>query len=456
MQGHVLPRLAWLSPDGDATERRSEAPSVFVAVGSSTSYINHTPFRYCMPSPFSATVCLCLVFAPGITQLTLLPSTSIFSRLFTFKSPAKKYPQQEVDDDTAPSSPVSPRSLRSPLSPTTLSSLPSPSSNTSRSFRPGIGQPPVFQRPSGTATSGIILPKRKDGRDPWTAHDNPLAEEPDDLELLESQILVTGWLAAGAAAEAGAADGDADQTSRANRKSSEEEAEAQSKLEVIATPAPKLVLQIDTDTDDNKSPSAPVPAPAAANHNKKDKVPELATSFPSTVGSPSITITSHAGEVKSLSETDTNPPHGGTLLPTIKEPDATAEEEERDQVVGDLTSLSPPPEKKRRGRSILARLGSRRFRPLARSNSSASATTTTTTATTATTATTTDDAPKRRRTLAVFVRRPTSPPTPNKASLEIAEEKMVQPIIHTPASLNTHIMEIEDEEERQRAETFFG
>ena len=418
-----------------------------------------------------------LVLASTLNQLTPPPSTSIFSRLFASKKPAKKDPQQVADDDTAPSSPVSPRS---PRSPTTLSSLPSPSSNTPRSFRPGIGQPPVFQRPLGTGTagSGIILPRRKDGRDLWTAHDNPLAEEPDDQELLKSQILVTGWLAAGAAAEAGTADGDADHTSQANRKSEEEE---QSKPEVNATPAPaapsKLVLYIDTDA--NKSPSAPVPAPvvthvasaAAAKDDKEEKVPktEPAPSLSSTAGSPSITITNHAGEVKPLSDADadTDPPHVGTLLPTIKEPDATAEEEERDQVVGDLTSLSPLPEKKRRRRSLLARLGSRRFRPLARANTSASANASTTAATTTDTTDTTDTTttaaaaaagkgPERRRTLAAFIRRPPPPLAPTRASLELAEEKMLQTTIHTPASLNTHIMEIENEEERQLAETFFG
>ena len=333
------------------------------------------------------------------------------------------------------------------------------------------------------------MPKRKDGRDLWTAHDNPLAEEPDDQELLKSQILVSGWLAAGAAAEAGASDGDADQTNpvpaKANRKSEEEKEEEESKPELNATTPPsKLVLYIDTDA--NKSPSAPVPAPvvkhvdsaAAAKDDKEEKVPktEPAPALSATVGSPSIsiTITDHAGEVKPLSETETDPPHAGTPLPTIKEPDATAaeaEEEERDQVVGDLTSLSPLPEKKRRRRSILARLGSRRFRPLARSNTSASAnaSTTATTAadaadTTAATATTTATAstaatakgPERRRTLAAFIRRPAPPPAPTRASLERAEEKMVQTTIHTPASLNTHIMEIENEEERQLAETFFG
>ena len=393
-----------------------------------------------------------LVFTPRLIRLTPLSSSSIFSRLFASKKPAKKDPQV-ADDDAPPSSPLS---LRSPVSPTTLSSLRSPSPNTPRSFRPGIGQPPVFQRPKeiGTAGSGIVLPKRKDGRDLWTVNDNPLSEEPGAQELFKSQVLVTGWLDAGAAG-AEAADGDA------NRTSEEEE---QSTLEVNATsetePAPsKLVLHIDTDA--HKSLSAPVltpvvnhVSPAAPDDDKKGKTPAL---DPSSAGSPSITITHPSGEAKSLSENDTNPPHVGTLLSTINEPDATAEdataeEEDRDKVGGDLPSLSPLPETKRRHRSILGmgmiRLGSRRFRPLTRANTSATATTTTTTT----------NAPERRRSLATFIRRrvPSPTPSPTRATLAVAEEKMVQPTIHTPASLTTHIMQIEDEEERQRAETFFG
>ena len=420
-----------------------------------------------VPSPFLATLRLfhsrshpSLIFF----QLTPLPSSSIFSRLFASKKPAKKDPQA-AEDDAAPRSPVS---LRSPVSPTTLSSLPPQSPNTPRSFRPGIGQPPVFQRPKeiGTAGSGIVLPRRKDGRDLWTVNDNPLSEEPGANELLKSQILVTGWLDAGAAG-AEAADGEA------NRRSEEEDqSEEQSKLEVNATPEPeptpsKLVLHIDTDA--NKSLSAPVPTlvvnHVGADDDKEGKVPALDPPLSSTTaGSPSITITHPSGEVKSLSEKekDASPPHIGTLLSTIKEPDATAEdataeEEDRDKVGGDLPSLSPLPETKRRHRSILGmgmiRLGSRRFRPLTRATTSATATTTTTTTT---------KGPERRRSLGTFIRRrapsplPTPTPSPTKATRASVEEKMVQPTIHTPASLITHIEQIEDDEERQRAETFYG
>ena len=307
------------------------------------------------------------------------------------------------------------------------------------------------------------MPRRKDGRDLWTVNDNPLSEEPGAKELLKSQILVTGWLDAGAAgADSEAADGEA------NRTSEEEE---QSKLEVNATSEPeppsKLVLHIDTDAQKSLSAPAPVAAPvanhvgpAAPDDDKEGKVLALDPSLSSTPGSPSITITQPSGEAKSLSEKDTNPPHVGTLLPTIKEPeataeDATAEEEDKDKVGEDLPSLSPLPETKRR-RSILGmgliRLGSRRFRPLARANTSASASVTTTTTTT--------NAPERRRSLAMFIRRqapsPSPTPTPTKDTFARVEEKMVDPMIHTPASLTTHIMQIEDEEERQRAEMFFG
>ena len=347
--------------------------------------------------------------------------------------------------------------------------MPSPSPKTPQSFRPGIGQPAVFQRPAqlGTAGTGIILPKRKDGRDLWTASDNPLCEEPDAQERLKSKILVTGWLDAGAAVAAGAEDGETDQAN--NRKSEEQEKVNAISVSAPAststsTPAPapapapsppsKLVLHIDTDT--HNSLSAPVPADE---DNKEDQIPDLDASVCSTADSPSI-ITHHTGEVvwssavKSLPEGETDPPHVGTLLSTIAEPDPTAEEEERDQVGADLPPMSPLPDKKRRHRSVLgmgmARLGSRRFafRPLSRANTNPTKRVSTTIPTTATAS------EGGRRSLGSLIRR--QPTTPSEADLAIAEEKMVQPVVHTPATLSAQIMEIEDEEQRRIAEMVFG
>ena len=45
------------------------------------------------------------------------------------------------------------------------------------------------------------LPRRKTGRNLWAAEVNALGEEPDAQERLKSQVLVTGWLDAGARVE---------------------------------------------------------------------------------------------------------------------------------------------------------------------------------------------------------------------------------------------------------------
>jgi hypothetical protein len=404
------------------------------------------------------------VLVPRFTRLTQFHSTSIFSRLFTPKKPSK-VPQEE-DNDAATNSP------RSPRSPTSLLTLPSPSPNSPRSFRPGVGQPPVFQRPAelGAAASGIILPKRKDGRDVWAANDNPLGEEPDAQELLKSHLLVAGWLDAGATAATGAEDGEPNQQmNQAVRKSDEQDQVNVTPAPAPPSPPPKVVLHIDTDT--HKSLSVTTPAPVA-NHvapvaddndndiDKEDRVPDLDPSASSTAGSPTV-ATHHTGEavsssaVKSLPvpEKDPNPPHVGTLLPTIIEPDAAAEDEERDQVGRELPSLSPPPEKKRR-RSVLggiSRLGSRRF-GLRRSNTSPSKSMTT--ATTTTTNASTGDEPERRRSFTWG--RQAVAPAPTKADLARAEEKMVQPVIHTPATISAQIMGIEDEEQQRLADAVFG
>ena len=447
------------------------------------------------------------------TQLTRIPSSSsVFSRLFRSKKPTKNLrqsvlpppndlPNVSLESKLPPAPPgaplvrprthstssskrLSPISVTaanaapspSPRSPTSLSPLASPT-NPRFSFRPGIGQPPVFRRPTatlGTAASGIILPRRKDGRDLWVSEDNGQDEEPDAQERLKSQILVTGWLDAGAEAEEANRKSEEqerdqgqelDAAPASSRKSGEQERDQGQELDAApaSSPPAKLVLHIDTNT--HKSPSMPalvVNLVDSDDDEREDRVPELDPSASSTAGSPSI-ITHHTGEsvwspvIRTLSERDTSPSRSGMLLPTIAEPDTTIAEEDGDQFSGDSPrlNLSPPPEKKPRRRSVLgiSSFGSRRFsvRPPSRANTLSdgivpSSPTTPTTK------------PGRRRTmLGPLLRRQSVLSPPSEAELVLAEEKMVQPTIHTMGTLNAHIMNLEDEEERRLAElAYFG
>ena len=392
-----------------------------------------------------------------MTQLTRIPrsSSSVFSRLFGSEKPVNvphESPLPNGPTTSLTTSNAAPRSPCSSRSQTSLSPLPSlPHDSPLHSLRPGIGQPPVFRRPAptlGTAASGIILPRRKDGRDLWAAEDNVLDEEPDAQERLKSQILVTTWFDAGADAQ------------EASGKSEEEEqGQAQ---EVGATPAPsppsKLVLRIDTGA--HKSPPTPslvVNLVDSDDDDREDRVPELDPSASSTAGSPS-TMTHYTGEsvwspvIRSPSERDTS---SGMLLPTIAEPDAITAEN-RDQFSGDplLLGLNPPLGKNQRHRSVLgiASFGSRRFpvKSPARANTAPAPNG-------PAPPTTSTKAGRRRSTLSSLVRRQNVLPPPSEAELARAEEKMVQPTIHTMGTLTTHIMDLEDEEERRLAElAYFG
>jgi len=292
-------------------------------------------------------------------------------------------------------------------------------------------------------------------------------------------MLVTGWLA-GAGAAAASDELEASRKSEEHEQEPEQKPEADGDATPSLSPPTKLVLQIDTDTPKPPSTSAPV-----VNHvgddgddGKEDKVPELDPSASSTAGSPSTT-THHTGEsvwssaVKSIfdknARKDMSPSRGGPSgLPTIAEPDPTAEED-TDQVGGvDLPSLSvdrsppsPEPEREQRSHSVMsmARYASRRFAfpRLRRANTGPSTSMDTKTKTDAKTKTSVSasaasGALGRRGTLATRVWPQRAPPPPTDADLARAERKMVQPTIHSPADVTTQIMQIEDEEQRRQAE----
>ena len=267
-----------------------------------------------------------------------------------------------------------------------------------------------------------------------------LDEEPAAQERLKSQVLVTGWLHAGADAQG------------ASQKSVEEEREQAQEVDTAPPPLPpsKLVLHIDTSA--HKSPSTPslvVNLVDSNDDDREDEVPELDPSASSTAGSPS-TMTHHTGGsvwspvIRSPSERDMS---SGMLLPTIAEPS--------DQFSGDplLLGLHVPPEKKQRHLSVLgiAGFGARRspVKPPVRANTAPAPHGLVPPAPTT-------KPGRRRTTLSSLVRRQNVLP-PSEAELARAEEKMVQPTIHTMGMLTAHIMDLENEEERQLAElAYFG
>ena len=275
-----------------------------------------------------------------------------------------------------------------------------------------------------------------------------LDEEPDAQERLKSQALVTGWLDAGASGGAHAQE--ADRVSVEEERVQAQEADAAPPL-----PPSRLVLHINTGA--HKSPSMPslvVNLVDSDDDDREDRVPELDPSASSTTGSPS-TMTHYTRDslwspvIRSPSDSS------GMLLPPIAEPGAITAEES-DQFSGGPLSLvlNAPPEKKQRHGLGIAGFGSRRLssKPPARANTAP-----TPHGLVPPTATATAKPSRRRTTLSALVRRQTVLQPPSEAELARAEEKMVQPTLHTMGSLNAHIMDLEDEEEQRLAElVYFG
>ena len=292
----------------------------------------------------------------------------------------------------------------------------------------------------------------------WTAEDNVRGEEPGEQERLKSQILVAGWLDNGAAAGTGEAGQSAQKQEREHEQ------------DVDATPAPssppKLVLHIDTSAhmspSTSKSPSAPALVVDLVDSDsddgeRDDRLPELDPSASSTAGSPSI-MTYRTGDSLGSpivwSPSDTSPPPSVMLLPTIAEPDTTTAED------GDQFSVNPPqlglsPKKPRRSVLGITNFGSRRFtaQPHARANTTNGLVPPSPISPTSPTA----KSGRRLMMLGPLARRQSGLAPPSEAELALAEEKMIQPTIHTMGTLTTHIMNLEDEEERRLADlAYFG
>jgi hypothetical protein len=373
-----------------------------------------------------------------------LPKTSLESKL-PLTPPDAPFVRSRAQSGPSPQCTSVTAANAAPRSSTNLSSLSSPSTYSPRfAFRPGpspgIGRPPVFQRPAalGTATSGIILPRRKDGHDLWGAEDNVLDEAPDAQERLKSQILVTSWL-------------DAGEPSR-KLEGQDQEQEQEVNATPALSPTPEPVLHIGSDAHESSLEPAFVVDLVESDDEKEDKLPELDLPASSTVDSRSV-ITHHTGEtlvspvIRSPSEKDTSPPRIGMLLPIIEEPDTTTAEQGRDQFSGGPLSLGLPPQKRRW-------FGSRRC-SVQQANTASQPNALP--STTAPTKPTTLKAGRRQSVLAALTRRQSVLPPLSEAELARAEEKMVQPTIHTMGTLNVHVMNLENEEDRRLAElAYFG